>query len=714
MKDVDTTKEEVGNELIQSRQRIAGSDNSEAEQKQAEEALGKMEERYTLAIEAGRVGTWDWNLRTNEIYLDPNLKAMLGYANHEIRNHLDHWGKFVHPEDVEEVMTKANAHLEGRTPNYEVTHRMLHKNGSIRWFLARGKAIRDTRGKPYRVLGTDTDVTEHKLAEEELTKYREQLEELVKERTAELRRTNEQLGQEIAVRRQVEEALRHSEEKYRLVVENANQVIVVAQDWKIKFINRQATQILGYSIEDVISKPFLEFAHPEDRVLLAERHEKRLRGEDVPLVYCFRVIAKDGDARWLEISSVPISWESRPATLNFLSDITERKHLEEQLLWSQKMETVGRLAGGVAHEFNNLLAVVLMNTELAMMSLPSNSQTRKYLEAIRRNSDLGAKIAGQLLAFSRRQIIKPQVINLSSVLLEMDKMLRSLIGENIELQIQPSEHLGRIRVDRSQIEQVLVNLVVNARDAMPHGGKLTIIATNITIDEDHAREYACVAPGEYVMLTVSDTGVGMTEEIRAHLFEPFYTTKEVGKGTGLGLATCYGIVSQNGRNIRADSKPDKGTTFRIYLPRVYEEVEVPFDGAESESLPQGTETVLLVEDEPSVRNVVALALRELGYTVLEAGNGEEGLEVAEKYGGGKIHLLLTDVVMPKMWGKELSERLRTAHPNIRTIFFSGYPGDVVVDYGVLDPDIDFVPKPFSGTVLARRVREVLDNEAPKA
>jgi CheY-like chemotaxis protein len=378
------------------------------------------------------------------------------------------------------------------------------------------------------------------------------------------------------------------------------------------------------------------------------------------------------------------------------------------------METVGRLAGGVAHEFNNLLAVVLMNTELAMMSLPSNSQTRKYLEAIRRNSDLGARIAGQLLAFSRRQITKPQVINLSSVLLEMDKMLRSLIGENIELQIQPSEDLGRIRMDRSQIEQVLVNLVVNARDAMPHGGKLTIIATNITIDEDHAREYARVVPGEYVMLTVSDTGVGMTEEIRAHLFEPFYTTKEVGKGTGLGLATCYGIVSQNGGNIRADSKPDKGTTFRIYLSRVYEEVEVPFDGAESESLPQGTETVLLVEDEPSVRNVVALALRELGYTVLEAGNGEEGLEVAEKYGGGKIDLLLTDVVMPRMWGKELSERLRTVHPSIRTIFFSGYPGDFVVDYGVLDPDIDFVPKPFSRTVLARRVREVLDNEAPKA
>jgi len=362
----------------------------------------------------------------------------------------------------------------------------------------------------------------------------------------------------------------------------------------------------------------------------------------------------------------------------------------------------------VAHEFNNLLTVILMNVELAMMRLSSDRRVRGYLEKIMRTTDLASKIVGQLMTFSRPQLLKSQVINLNDVMLEMDKMLHPLIGENIELVTLPGEDLGRIKMDRNQIEQVFVNLVVNARDAMPTGGKITIMATNVTVEEAYARQHGDVTPGEYVMLEVCDTGVGMTEEIKSHLFEPFYTTKEVGKGTGLGLATCYGIVKRSGGSIWAYSEPGKGTAFKIYFPRVEKEAETLPKHDESEYLSRGTETVLLVEDEPSVRDGVARMLRDQGYTVLEAATGQECLRVAQGHGGKKIHLLLTDVMMPQMGGKELAERLRTNRPDIRVIFFSGYPGEAVAHHGMLDSGIAFLQKPLSPAVLARKVREVLN------
>ncbi|NIO07226.1 MAG: response regulator, partial [Deltaproteobacteria bacterium] len=447
---------------------------------------------------------------------------------------------------------------------------------------------------------------------------------------------------------------------------------------------------------------------PEDRDRAKENIRRILSGEKLGGNE-YQALRKDGSTFPVIIYSSPIIREGRPVGLRgIIVDITEHKRLEAELLWSQKMETVGRLAGGVAHDFNNLLSIIQGNAELALMEPYLGDRIKNDLQEILKASSRAAKLTQQLLVFSRRQLIEPRVINLNEVLQNADIMLRRLIGEDIELVTIPAEDLGQIKVDPGQLEQVIVNLAVNARDAMPEGGKLTLKTANVTFDEGYTRHHSGVNPGEYAMLSVSDTGVGMTEEVKAHLFEPFFTTKDMGKGTGLGLATCYSIVKQSGGNLWAYSEPGKGTTFKIYLPRVEEDGEALPKRDAKGYLPRGTETVLLVEDESSVRDVTTRTLREQGYTVLEAANGDEALEVASKHGVERIHLLLTDVVMPQMGGKALARRLKAQHPDMRVVFFSGYPGEAIAHHGVLDSGVVFLQKPFSPAVLARKVREVLD------
>ena len=391
-------------------------------------------------------------------------------------------------------------------------------------------------------------------------------------------------------------------------------------------------------------------------------------------------------------------------------NITERKRLEAQLRQAQKMESVGRLAGGVAHDFNNLLTVMLSNATLAKDGLPEGDPARDDLTEVEEAAKRAAVLTRQLLAFARRQVAEPRALDLNAVTLAMDKMLRRLIGEDVELVTLLAEGLGTVWADPGHIEQVLVNLAVNARDAMPDGGKLTIETSNVALDAEYATHHMGMTPGEYVLLAVSDTGHGMTPQVLEHVFEPFFTTKERAKGTGLGLSTCYGIVKQSGGWIWVYSEPGQGTTFKIYLPRIQAQAEA-FTPTVPAPLRGGSETILMVEDDDKVREVALRTLRERGYIVLEAANGWEALRAAEDKNAA-IALLLTDIVMPHMGGRELVERLRTLRPEIKVLYTSGYAEQAIVHQGTLDRGVAFLPKPFDSTSLARKVREVLDAPPP--
>jgi PAS domain S-box-containing protein len=386
----------------------------------------------------------------------------------------------------------------------------------------------------------------------------------------------------------------------------------------------------------------------------------------------------------------------------------DKQALEEQLRQSQKMEAIGKLAGGVAHDFNNLLTVIHGYSDLILRDLDEKSRFFQDISEIKKASEHAASLTRQLLAFSRKQVLQPKIFDLNDLVSNMDKMLRRMIGEDIQLVTLLSEDLGRVKVDPGQIEQVIFNLAINARDAMPKGGKLTIETSNVLLDENYARLHVGVTPGHYVMLSISDTGIGMTPEIKERIFEPFFTTKEKGKGTGLGLSTVYGIVKQSGGNIWVYSEPGQGTTFKIYLPTIEEITDV----LEAKVVPtkslQGSETILLAEDEEAVKKFASMTLQSYGYKVLEAANGEEALRVVQEQPPGFIRLMLTDVVMPGMSGRELANSLQLLQPEMKVLYMSGYTDNAIVHHGVLDPGMAYIQKPFTPDGLASKVREILD------
>ena len=389
-------------------------------------------------------------------------------------------------------------------------------------------------------------------------------------------------------------------------------------------------------------------------------------------------------------------------------DITERTQLQASFLQAQKMESVGRLAGGIAHDFNNLLTVMISTADLALGQLKEGDPLHADFQEVRRAAGRAAVLTRQLLAFSRKQVLQPAVLSLNAVVADMEKMLRPVIGEAIELVFAPAEDLGSVTVDPGQIEQVIMNLAVNARDAMPEGGKLTIETRNAELDDAYAAQHPSVRPGPHVMLAISDTGAGMDEATRAYIFEPFFTTKERGKGTGLGLSTAHGIVEQSGGSIRVDSEVGEGTTFTIYLPRVAEAARDDRP-ARAVTPARGTETILVVEDEQALRKAIKRILESAGYTVLAAANGGEALLLLEHH-EGPVYLMLTDLVMPGLSGRELAQRLARMRPDVKVLYMSGYSDDTVVPHGVLDEGTHFVGKPFTIEELTRKVREVLDSQ----
>jgi signal transduction histidine kinase len=415
---------------------------------------------------------------------------------------------------------------------------------------------------------------------------------------------------------------------------------------------------------------------------------------------------KDGSEFPVEVSLSNIETEEGLFGIAFVSDISQRKLLEEQLVHAQKMEAVGRLAGGVAHDFNNMLTVISGYNRMILDELSPLDPLRGNAEEILKAADRAAALTNQLLAFSRRQIMRPCVLNVNALLGGTQKMLRRLIGEDIHLDLRTARDVGNMRADPVHIEQAIVNLAVNARDAMPNGGRITIESANVHLDETYTRTHPGVQPGEFVMIAVSDTGHGMDAETRRRIFEPFFTTKERGKGTGLGLATVYGMVKQSGGDIWVYSEIGKGSTFKLYFPRVSDPISDAAGSDAEQAKPLGSETILLVEDEKAVRELTLKMLQRLGYTVLPAPGGAEALEVSRTF-PGRIALLLTDVVMPNMSGRQLADILCETRPDMKVLYLSGYTENTVVHHGVLEPGVDFLPKPFSREVLGSKIRDIL-------
>ncbi len=453
---------------------------------------------------------------------------------------------------------------------------------------------------------------------------------------------------------------------------------------------------------------FYNHIHPEDREKVEAALQESIENDKLYRIE-HRIVRPDGSIRWVnELAEIFRDEEGNPIqVIGTVQDITERKHLEEQLRQSQKMEAVGQMAGGIAHDFNNLLMAIIGYSEMAMNSLQYDDVTLKNIKEINKAGERAASLTRQLLAFSRKQVLKPKILNLNTLIVDMDKMLRRLIGEDIEFVIKQNATLGRVKADPGQIEQVVLNLVLNARDAMPQGGKLTIETKKVELDETYASTHPSVQPGPYVMLGISDNGLGMDKETQERIFEPFFTTKQKGKGTGLGLSTVYGIVKQSGGNIYVYSEPNKSTTFKVYLPRIEDEADIIKERREFTEL-SGSETVLLVEDEDLVLEMVTSTLQKAGYQVLSAKNGTEAIQRWEIY-VNPIQLLLTDVVMPEMSGRELSNRLTSLNPDLKVIYMSGYTDDAIVHHGILDSGIVYLQKPFTPNVLLEKIRKVLDS-----
>lgn len=544
---------------------------------------------------------------------------------------------------------------------------------------------------------------------DQLKDYSETLFRKLEQKIEGLEQSNRRLRAEIAERQRTEAALRDSEARYRQLFQTITDPLFVYDRETLAYlaVNDAAIAEYGYSYDEFLAMTIRDVRPPEDVPALLTMLDQS--GTSLEQRGIWRHQKKNGEIISVEISACGLTFAGRPACLVQARNVTEKQQLEEQFRQAQKMEAIGRLAGGIAHDFNNLVTVIKGYSEMLQSRLAPNDPMGQPLGEIQKAGERARALTRQLLAFSRQQVLTPQVLNLNAVVLDTEAMLRRLIGEDVILTTHLSPTLGQVKADPGQIEQVLMNLAVNARDAMPQGGTLTLETQSVSLDEAFCRSRAELTPGDYVVLTVSDTGCGIDAATQAKMFEPFFTTKAVGKGTGLGLATVHGIVAQSGGHIAVESTVGQGTTFRVYLPLVLEPVGQERGVGRSRVLPQGTETVLVVEDEAAVRALEITILQRCGYRVLEAANGEAALQLAEQE-PDPIHLLISDVVMPHMGGRELAERLAVMRPTCRVLFLSGYTDDTVIHHGVQVAEYAFLQKPFTPAALAQKVRRVLEGE----
>lgn len=783
---------------------IVGVNVEITEQILAQQALRESEERLNMALRAANVGTWEWQIQSDQVRWSEQVNSILGVADKAQIRTFEAYRNLIYPDDLAMVEEKIAAALSGTTPHYEVIHRVLLPNDTLIWIEGKGHVYRDEHGAPIRMMGTVTDVSIRRKAQIALEESEERLRALVEnmpvlvdafdetwritlwnkecERVTgyaaaemqahpnalELLYPNPQyrkemmaqwqargnefrdwewqvtckdgtvktiawsniahslpipgyatwgVGIDVTQRKQAEQALRMSQERYQIISNLLSDFAyayraVPSGPWTRDWITDAFTRVTGYRPEDVpTSKDWHRLIHPDDRAEFIRAQTALVSGQSS--IGEFRLIAKEGHTIWLRFYGQPILDEKTKQIVGIYGaaqNITQIKQLEEQLFQAQKMEAIGRLAGGVAHDFNNLLTVILSYGDLLVRRSHTESSDMRTMgrwgQQIKQAAERAAALTQQLLAFSRQQVLESQVLNLNNVVHNMADMLRRIISEDIYLQTFLAQDLGQIRADLNQIEQVLLNLVVNGRDAMPQGGTLSIETSNIILDATYSRQHVDVIPGPYVLLAVSDTGTGMDAATMSRIFEPFFTTKERGKGTGLGLATVHGIIKQSGGHIWVYSEAGQGTTFKVYLPRVDEQAKQMLMPTLPPITAQGQETILLVEDEPMVRTLAQDILMLYGYAVLAA-TGEEAESLCREY-EGTIELLLTDVVMPVISGRELAERLAPVRPQMKVLYMSGYTDNIIVHHGVLKPGIAFLQKPFTPEGLVRKVRAVLD------
>jgi two-component system cell cycle sensor histidine kinase/response regulator CckA len=630
--------------------------------REAERGRREAEQRSQRIVESAMVGLWTLDATNKTTFMNARMARILGVGLEEaLRMPL---AEFFAEEDRPIIAQRLEQRRSGVSGAYEQKFRK--GDGSVGWLAIEASPICDANGRVDGVLGIVTDITE---------------------------------------RRRTEDALRASEVRYRLMFDNSPlpKWMYDAETLQFMDVNEAAIRDYGYSRDEFLERTIKDIRPREDVPALLEAEREASKA---PRFGVWRLTKKSGEIILVEITKHTFTLEDRVCRIAVSKDVTERLRLEEQLRQSQKMEAVGRLAGGVAHDFNNVLSVILSYGEMLLADMKPGEPMRGDVEEIHKAGKRASDLTRQLLMFSRQQVLEPKVLDLNEVLASMDKMLQRIVGADVDLVALLTPTPGRVRADRSSMEQVIMNLVVNARDAMPRGGKLTMETGNVALDEAYAQIHLGVKPGPHVMLAVTDTGTGIDKATLARIFEPFFTTKESGKGTGLGLSTVFGIVQQSGGNIWVYSEPGKGTTFKVYLPRVDAPVEVT-GASQPPSTLRGIETILLVEDDDQVRSVARGILRRNGYHVIEARNAGEALLHSEKH-PGIIHLLLSDVVMPQMSGPELAKRLARARPDMKILCMSGYTDDSIVRHGVIESQIAFLQKPLTPDALTRKVREVLE------
>ena len=632
--------------------------------------LKESEEQLRLALKAANQGLYDLTIKTGDINVSPEYATMLGYDPEFFVVTFSEWVELLHPDDHDRVLGIFNLYIRGDIPDYSVEFRLKTKTNDWLWILSVGKIVEwDADGKPLRMIGTHTDITKLKKTEESL-------------------------------------------KLFQLFVDNASEAVEwITEDGGFAYINEEAHHSLGYTKEEMMQLHVWDIdpEYPKERWPQQWEKIKKLKKLTFEAVHK----KKNREIFPVEVTANHIFLGENEYHISFVHDITERKKagaekekLEAQLIQAQKMESIGRLAGGVAHDFNNMLSVIIGYTEMIKLNLSEDDPLLKDITEIEKAAIHSKDITSQLITFSRKQIIIPTVLNLNELIEKTKNTLSRLIGENIQLHFIPGKDIWNIKFDRSQIEQILVNLSANSRDAMPNGGKLTIETSKIHIDEAYCMDHPEFLPGYFVILSVSDNGIGMSKETLSIVFEPFFTTKGVGEGPGLGLPTVYGIVKQNGGFINIYSEPGQGTTFSIYIPALTDEKNESSNTAEEDKKVPGAVTILLVEDDDMVRRVATSILISIGYTVLVAETPEKALELCSK-DDTSFELLMTDVIMPGLSGAELRDKIKALKPEIKVLFMSGYTSDVIVHHGVLEKGVHFIHKPFTLNELSRKLREIL-------